>query len=118
MKADIELVRLVKSGDTPAYSELVRRHQKSLLRLCLKMFRDLDLAEDIVQESFIKAYEKINMFEGRSSFKSWLFQIAVNTGKNRLRSLKREAVDLEKVTIAIDAEAESDLVMQDVKKAL
>ncbi|MCB0394840.1 MAG: sigma-70 family RNA polymerase sigma factor [Bdellovibrionales bacterium] len=118
MKADIELVRLVKSGDTQAFSELVRRHQKSLLRLCMKMFRDLDLAEDIVQESFIKSYEKIHLFEGRSSFKSWLFQIAVNTGKNRLRSMKRETVDLEKVSLSIDAEAEQDLAHQDIKKVL
>jgi RNA polymerase sigma-70 factor (ECF subfamily) len=118
MKADIEIVRLVQLGNTQAFSELVRRHQKALLRLTLKMFRDLDLAEDIVQESFIKAYQKINLFEGRSSFKSWLFQIAVNTGKNRLRSNSKEVVDVEKITIGISAVAESELVQEDIRKAL
>ena len=68
------------------------------------------MAEDVTQEAFIKAYEKLNTFEGRSSFKSWLFQIAVNTARNKLRESKRDTVDIDDVQLAVDPEAETTLV--------
>ena len=82
-KDDLDLITEVKAGNRGAFSELVRRHQKALLRLCMRFVKDVNYAQDIVQESFIKAYEKLDSFEGRSSFKSWLFQIGVNTAKNK-----------------------------------
>jgi RNA polymerase sigma-70 factor (ECF subfamily) len=75
-------------------------------------------AEDVVQESFIKAFEKIHMFEGRSSFKTWLFQIAVNTAKNKLRSLPQEHVSIEDVHLGIDPGAETSLVRQDLRRVI
>ncbi|MFN7262841.1 MAG: RNA polymerase sigma factor, partial [Pseudobdellovibrionaceae bacterium] len=79
---DNEIVSLVIEGDRKAFSTLVKRHQKPLLRLAYRFVKDLDAAEDVVQESFIKAYERLSSFEARSTFKSWLFQICVNTAKN------------------------------------
>lgn len=79
--SDIEVVEKVKGGDKKAYSILVRRHQKSLFRMSMRFVKDSDVAEDVVQESFIKAYERLASFEARSSFRSWLFQIAINTAK-------------------------------------
>lgn len=108
--SDLELVGKVKTGDRRAFSELVKRHQRSVLRLSLRFVKDMDTAEDVTQEAFIKAYEKLNSFEGRSSFKSWLFQIAVNTARNKLRERKRDVVDIEDVQLAVDAEAEMTLV--------
>nr|BFD58520.1 RNA polymerase sigma factor RpoE [Bdellovibrio sp. CKG001] len=70
----------------------------------------MDTAEDVTQEAFIKAYEKLNTFEGRASFKSWLFQIAVNTARNKIREWKRDTVDIDDVQLAVDAEAETTLV--------
>jgi hypothetical protein len=84
--SDLELVDQVKVGNRKAFTELVRRHQRGLLRIVLRLTRELPLAEDIVQETFIKAYEKMALFEGRSSFKSWLYQVGLNTAKNRFRS--------------------------------
>lgn len=107
---DLELVEKVKSGDRRSFSELVKRHQRSVLRLSLRFVKDMDTAEDVTQEAFIKAYEKLNTFEGRASFKSWLFQIAVNTARNKLREWKRDTVDIEDVQLAVDAEAETTLV--------
>lgn len=107
---DQELIQEVRIGNRRAYSELVKRHQKPLLRMALRFVKDLDTAEDVVQESFIKAYEKLNLFEGRSSFKSWLFQITVNTAKNKLRENKRITTDIDDVHIAVGAVAESNLV--------
>ncbi|WP_347359073.1 sigma-70 family RNA polymerase sigma factor [Bdellovibrio sp.] len=107
---DLELVEKVKSGDRRSFSELVKRHQRSVLRLSLRFVKDMDTAEDVTQEAFIKAYEKLNTFEGRASFKSWLFQIAVNTARNKLREWKRDTVDIDDVQLAVDAEAETTLV--------
>jgi RNA polymerase sigma-70 factor (ECF subfamily) len=107
---DLELVEKVKSGDRRSFSELVKRHQRSVLRLSLRFVKDMDSAEDVTQEAFIKAYEKLNSFEGRASFKSWLFQIAVNTARNKLREWKRDTVDIADVHLAVDAEAETSLV--------
>jgi RNA polymerase sigma-70 factor (ECF subfamily) len=69
-----------------------------------------------VQESFIKAYQNIDSFEGRSSFKSWLYQIAVNTAKNCLRAKKGEAVKLDAVQIAVDGQAHNALEQMDLKE--
>ncbi|MEN0057524.1 MAG: sigma-70 family RNA polymerase sigma factor [Bdellovibrio sp.] len=107
---DLELVEKVKSGDRRSFSELVKRHQRGVLRLSLRFVKDMDTAEDVTQEAFIKAYEKLNSFEGRASFKSWLFQIAVNTARNKIREWKRETVDIDDVQLAVDPQAERTLV--------
>ena len=107
MKADLDLVKDVKAGDRTAFSELVRRHQKAIYRLALRFTRDHGTAEDIVQDTFVKAYQKLESFEERSSFKSWLFRIAINTSKNRLRGQGIPDVDIEDVTIAVDSQVES-----------
>lgn len=108
--SDLELVEKVKAGDSRAFSELVKRHQRSVLRLSLRFVKDMDTAEDVTQDAFIKAYEKLASFEARASFKSWLFQIAVNTARNKLREWKRETVDIDDVNLAVAPEAESTLV--------
>lgn len=118
MKSDIELVLDVKNGDRSAFSELVQRHQRSLLRVTLRFTRELTLAEDIVQDSFIKAYQKIHLFEGRSSFKSWLYQIALNTAKNRFRDRSREEINIEDVYLGVDPGAESSMVRSDARKRI
>lgn len=107
--SDLELIDLVKKGDRKSYSLLVRRHQKALLRLALRMMQDRDVAEDVVQEAFIKAYERLNTFEGRSSFKSWLFQIAVNTAKNKMRE-RKDVTDIHDIQLGVAAVAETTLV--------
>ncbi len=118
MSTDLELVEKVKGGNRKAFSELVKRHQKGLLRMSLRFLKNIDAAEDVVQESFIKAYEKLNSFEGRASFKSWLYQITVNTARNKLRESRLETTDIEFVQISVGAIAESSLVHSAVKDLL
>lgn len=116
MKADLELVRTAKLGDTASFSELVRRHEKSLLRLIWRLTKDRSVAEDVVQDTFIKAYQKLNLFEERSSFKSWLFRIGINTANNRLRSRDKDHVSIDNVHISQAAEAERKLVFKDLQE--
>lgn len=108
--SDNEVIQLVRSGDRKAFSLLVRRHQKSLLRLSMRFVKDMDAAEDVVQESFIKAYERLNSFEFRSSFRSWLFQITINTAKNKLRNRRDDTSDIDQIPLAVAARAETDLL--------
>jgi RNA polymerase sigma-70 factor, ECF subfamily len=118
MKSDVELVQEVKQGDKKSFSELVQRHQRTLLRLSLRFTREAALAEDIVQDSFIKAYQKIHLFEGRSSFKSWLFQIALNTAKNKFRERTHDYLNLEDLRMGVESGAEASLMRADLKKRI
>jgi RNA polymerase sigma-70 factor (ECF subfamily) len=115
---DLEIVEAVKRGEKKWFTILVRRHQKALLRLCFRFLREQSLAEDVVQESFIKAYEKLDSFEARASFKSWLFQIGVNTAKNKLRSNHDDHADISIMPLAIAPVAETSLVYGSVAKLL
>lgn len=110
ISTDQELVDQVRQGNRRAFSELVKRHQKGILRLSLRFVKDVGTAEDVVQESFIKAFEKLGTFEGRSSFKSWLYQIVVNTARNKIRENRWDTTDIANVHISVGAVAESNLV--------
>lgn len=116
--SDLELVQAVKNGDRKAFSELVVRHQRSLLRLTLRFTREQALAEDIVQESFLKAYQKLDLFEARASFKSWLYQIAMNTAKNKFRERGLDLMNIEDTQLGVDPGAEQGMVKADIQQAL
>src|SRR4051812_30236332 len=109
MKTDLELIQDVKSGSKRSFEELVLRHQRFLIKVVVRMTRDLDAAEDVVQETFIKAYKRLNLFEGRASFRSWLYQIALNTARNRFRKHSRETVGTDGMDVAVDGEIEQHM---------
>lgn len=116
--SDLSIIASVLRGNRAAFSILVRKYQKPVLRVALRLVRDLETAEDVMQESFLKAFQKLHLFEGRAAFRSWLFQITINTAKNKMRGRKHDALDIEKVNIAVSAQAETNLVGDDVKDAL
>jgi RNA polymerase sigma factor (sigma-70 family) len=76
---DVFLVAAVKGGDHQAYAELCRRHSKQVLRTILRITHDVADAEDMLQETLLKAYVHIGRFEGRSAFSTWLNRIAINS---------------------------------------
>ncbi len=88
--ADAVLVDRVKRGDMRAFEMLVVKYQRRLERLIGRMVRDVDLVQDIAQESFIRAYRALPQFRGESAFYTWLYRIAVNTAKKALVDLKRD----------------------------
>jgi RNA polymerase sigma-70 factor (ECF subfamily) len=83
-EADLLLVERVQSGDREAFSLLVSKYQRKLLRLVMRLVRDPAEAEDVTQEAFIKAYRALPNFRGDSAFYTWLYRIGVNTAKNWL----------------------------------
>lgn len=118
MKSDLELIQDVKNGDKKSFEVLVERHEKFLMKTIVRMTRDLDAAEDIVQDSFIKAYKRLSLFEGRSSFRSWLYQIALNTARNRFRKYSRETVGTDNMDVAVDTQVENQIIALDVRSIL
>ncbi len=92
---DCKLVCLVREGDSSAFSELVRYYQKGIFKLAFNFFNDRDEAMEIVQETFLRSYEKLDKFDGvnnKKSFKSWIFRIAYNLCIDFYRKLKRGRV--------------------------
>lgn len=85
---DRDLVDLARRGDTDAFGQLVRRHQRRIHRLAVHMLRDRADAEDITQDTFLRAYRAIATFDGRSEPYTWLYRIAINLSLNRIRSRK------------------------------
>jgi RNA polymerase sigma-70 factor (ECF subfamily) len=86
---DQALVERAQRGDQQAFGMLVEKYQRKLGRLLSRMVRDQAEVEDVVQESFIKAYRALPNFRGDSAFYTWLYRIGINTAKNYLVSLGR-----------------------------
>ena len=87
--ADAALVERAVAGDHKAFELLVIKYQRRIQRLIGRMVRDVDLVEDIAQETFIRAYRALAQFRGEAQFYTWLYRIAVNTSKKALMDLKR-----------------------------
>ena len=88
---DLGLVKRAKSGDYRAFDLLVLKYQSRLISTAFKFVKDVQIAEDIVQDSFIKAFKALDSFREDSSFYTWIYRIAVNTSKNFLVSKKRKS---------------------------
>lgn len=111
--SDFELIKRTNDGYPDAFCILVRRYQRPLHSLSMRYVHDSFLAEDIVQESFLKAFEKLSGFQFRSAFKSWMYRIVINTAKNSLRS-KKPMVDIDKVQIKEDPQSEVNLIEREL----
>ncbi|NQW35169.1 MAG: RNA polymerase sigma factor RpoE [Methylophilales bacterium] len=96
---DQALVEKAQQGDKQAFGILVEKYHKKLFRLLSRMVRDQSEIEDIVQDSFIKAYRAINNFRGDSAFYTWLYRIGINTAKNHLVSLGKRPKAMDEVEI-------------------
>jgi RNA polymerase sigma-70 factor (ECF subfamily) len=104
--ADAQLVERVKLGDVRAFEMLVVKYQRRIERLIGRMVRDVDLVQDIAQESFIRAYRALPNFRGESAFYTWLYRIAVNTAKKALLDMKRDPIVTESALRSQDDDGE------------
>ena len=113
---DVELIQRVLDGDDIAFSELVRKYQKSVHALAWRKTQDFHIAEDITQETFLKAYKGLSTLKEPQSFASWLYVIATNhsktwLSKNRLQTQSLEDTDnteLEKAPYSSYVSAENE----------
>jgi RNA polymerase sigma-70 factor (ECF subfamily) len=93
--SDQKLVERVQKGDKGAFDLLVLKYQHKIVNLIMRYVRDPELALDISQEAFIKAYRALPRFRGDSAFYTWMYRIAVNTAKNHLAAQRRRPMNVE-----------------------
>src|SRR3974390_1523348 len=106
---DVALVERVRNGDVSAYDELVRKYERQIFRIAQHITQNREDAEDVMQDAFLKAYEKLDQFEGNAKFYTWLVRIAVNESLMRLR--KRRSGKL--VSMDEDIETEEGSMPRD-----
>ena len=114
--ADALLIERVKRGDQKAFELLVIKYQRKIERLIGRMVRDVDLVQDIAQETFIRAYRALPQFRGDSAFYTWLYRIAVNTAKKTLVELKRDPLVTESARGGSDDDDETSRVENELSE--
>ncbi len=87
--SETEVVARAQQGDLGAFEELYETHKSRVYALSLRMVRDPSRAEDLTQDAFVRAWQKLASFRARSSFSTWLHRLAVNVILGRLRSEKK-----------------------------
>jgi RNA polymerase sigma-70 factor (ECF subfamily) len=119
MDDDLQLLDRCVAGDRDAFNELVLKHQKPLYSMLYRMVSDADDAADILQKTFVKAFTGIKGFERRSSFRTWLYQIAINLAKNLYRDRARAGrVSLDDVIIRGDPKTLESLIKKETRDRL
>jgi len=99
---DVELVAQAKAGDTAAFEQLIRQYERQIFRTANHITQNREDAEDITQDVFFKAYQKLDQFQGNSKFSTWLVRIAVNESLMRLRKRKTSK------TVSMDQDVETE----------
>jgi RNA polymerase sigma-70 factor (ECF subfamily) len=98
-----ELVERVRDGDTEAFGELVRRYQRRVYAVAHRLMRQREDAEDLVQDAFMTALDKLDTFDERRPFGPWLFRILVNRGTSQIRARKIRATEEIPASVGDDA---------------
>lgn len=91
---DAEAIRRVLAGEHHCFRELVERHQRTVYRVLYRLVGRAADAEDLTQQSFVEAYAHLQRYDPKRSFSTWLMRIAVNNGKDYLKSHKRRETSL------------------------
>jgi RNA polymerase sigma-70 factor (ECF subfamily) len=107
---DVALVDRARTGDVLAFETLVNKYDRQIFRIAQHITQNREDAQDVVQDAFLKAYEKLEQFQGNSKFYTWLVRIAVNESLMRLR--KRRTGKM--VSIDEDIETEEGSVPRDL----
>jgi len=101
-RTDIELVAGLQNGEEAAFSEMLTRYTEKVNNLALRITRNQEDAEEILQDVFVTVFKKVDRFEGKSAFSSWLYRITVNTAFMKLRKRKQsQAVSLDEIGDAV-----------------
>ena len=105
---DVQLIEQCLNGNNRAFGDLVERYQKPLFNAALKIVNDRDMAKDVTQIAFIRAYEKLDTYNQKFKFFSWIYRMVVNEAINVLRQQKNR-VDLDECQIESNENPESKL---------
>ncbi len=93
--SDIELIEQTLQGNQAAYADLVKRHQRFVFTLAMRFTKTREDAEEVAQDSFIKAYRSLQNFQGQSKFSTWLYSIVYTTAMTFLRKRKLDTSSID-----------------------
>ena len=110
--SDAIAVERTLAGDRDAYRVLVERHSRSVYRMAYRMMGNTHDAEDIVQESFLRAYQKLKQFEGNANFGTWVYRIAANYAIDRIRQRNTDEARRERPSKTAEDSLEVDPLSQ------
>lgn len=134
-QSDNALAEQAKAGDTRAFEALYRVHVDRVYAICLRMVADIGWAEELTQDTFVRAWRRLGGFRGESAFGTWLYRVAVNVVLAALRTERRrkarfvraelhdvgcpaapgEAMDLEKAIAALPRKARMVFVLHEIE---
>jgi RNA polymerase sigma-70 factor (ECF subfamily) len=119
MASDFDLLDRFKAGDRGALEQIVSRYQKAIFFFILRMVWDETDAADLSQRTFVNAFRNIRGFDGRSSFKTWLYRIAINVCKNHFRDdPRRREVNIEGVVLVDGTNALEHMISEEERRRL
>jgi RNA polymerase sigma factor (sigma-70 family) len=96
---ELQIIERIQKGDTNAFSFLVTKYQDVVFSISLKVLKNRDDAEEVAQETFIKAFRSVSSFRGKSKFSTWLFSIAYNTCITSVRKKKFPTTSIDQVQL-------------------
>jgi RNA polymerase sigma-70 factor, ECF subfamily len=111
-QADEAAVALAQAGDEDAFRSLVERHSRAIFRLAFRMTGNEQDAEDVVQEAFLRAHQRLRQFESRANFGTWLHRVAVNCALDLMRVRRRHDTGREEID-AVGADGTRPLPSED-----
>lgn len=103
--SDMELIAQTLAGDQAAYADLVRRHQRFVFTLASRFTKVREDAEEVAQDSFVKAYRSLSSFQGQAKFSTWLYSIVYTTAMTFLRKKRVDTTSLDDENTFIQVES-------------
>jgi RNA polymerase sigma-70 factor (ECF subfamily) len=115
----LDIIRKVKQGEVQAFNEIIVFYEKQLFNLAFRIIKNREDAEEVAQDSFVKAYKRIKSFKGNAKFSTWLYRITYNTSLNKIAANKRlgfsEELEDEKLGGSFPEDGMKDLLMEERK---
>jgi len=108
-ETDSTLINQAKSGDAQAYDKLLNKYRNSVYNLVYRMVRDVEEAEDLTQEAFIKAFNSLAQFNEDYAFSTWLYKIATNNCIDFFRKRKLQTLSIDKPILYKDSEIHQEI---------
>jgi len=109
-KTDIEIIDLVLAGNQAAYADLVKIHQRYVFTLAMRFTRSREDAEEVAQDTFVKAYRSLNNYQRSAKFSTWLYTIVYHTAMSHLRKkrLNTSSIDDDENSLQLESYASDD----------
>ena len=117
LKTENEIIRQAQDGEQEAFNQLVYQYREKTIQIIYRMCADECLAEDAAQVAFLKVWQQLSQFKPGTSFRNWLYRIAINTAIDLLRR-ERDQLDIDSVSVAAPGGSMTDWLVQQERQGL